>query len=52
VALYNAVWRSSVKTSEDFGLIAFLLLTVWRAPPRAVVIISALSGGILAQTTL
>ena len=45
-ALYNPVWTSSVKTSGDFGiaLVGFVLLTVWRAPPLVVVIISALGG--------
>ena len=45
-ALYNPVWTSSVKTPGDFGiaLVGFVLLTVWRAPPILVVIISALGG--------
>jgi chromate transporter len=45
-ALYNPVWTSSVKTPGDFGiaLVGFVLLTVWRAPPLLVVIISALGG--------
>lgn len=43
-ALYDPVWTSSVKTSADFGLalVGFVLLTVWRAPPLVVVMISAL----------
>lgn len=43
-ALYNPVRTSSVKTPGDFGivLVGFVLLTVWRAPPLVVVIISAL----------
>jgi chromate transporter len=51
-ALYNPVWTSSVKTPGDFGiaLVGFVLLTVWRAPPLAIVIISALGGIALAQT--
>jgi len=50
-ALYNPVWTSSVKTPGDFGigLVGFVLLTVWRAPPLVVVIISALGGVALAQ---
>ena len=50
-ALYNPVWTSSVKTPGDFGiaLIGFVLLTVWRAPPLVVVIISALGGIALEQ---
>ena len=49
-ALYNPVWTSSVKTSGDFGiaLVGFVLLTVWRAPPLVVVIVSALGGIIVA----
>lgn len=49
-ALYNPVWTSSVNTPGDFGvaLIGFVLLTVWRAPPLLVVIVSALGGVILA----
>jgi chromate transporter len=50
-ALYNPVWTSSVKTTEDFGivLVGFVLLIVWRAPPLVVVVISALGGIALAQ---
>jgi chromate transporter len=50
-ALYNPVWTSSVKTPGDFGiaLVGFVLLTVWRAPPLVVVIVSALGGIALAQ---
>jgi chromate transporter len=50
-ALYNPVWTSSVATAGDFGLalIAFVLLTAWRAPPLLVVIIAALGGIALAS---
>ena len=50
-ALDNPVWTSSVQTSGDFGiaLVGFVCLTVWRAPPLVVVIISALGGMALAQ---
>jgi chromate transporter len=50
-ALYNPVWTSSVKTPGDFGiaLLGFVLLTVWRAPPLVVVIVSAIGGIALAQ---
>jgi chromate transporter len=43
-ALYNPVWTSSIRTPGDFGiaLVGFVLLTVWRAPPLIVVIISML----------
>lgn len=49
-ALYNPVWTSSVDTTGDFAvvLIGFVLLTMWRAPPLLVVIISALGGMALA----
>jgi chromate transporter len=49
-ALYNPVWTSSVKTPGDFGvaLAGFVLLTVWRVPPLAVVILGALAGMTLA----
>ena len=52
-ALYNPVWTSSVKTPGDFAiaLVGFVLLTVWRAPPLLVVIISALGGIALAQAS-
>jgi chromate transporter len=45
-AFYNPVWTSSVKTPGDFGiaLVGFVLLTVWRAPPLIVVVVSALGG--------
>jgi chromate transporter len=50
-ALYNPVWTSSVKTPRDLGiaLVGFVLLTVWRAPPLFVVVITALGGIVLAQ---
>jgi chromate transporter len=49
-ALYDPVWTSSVRTVGDvvIALASFLLLTIWRAPPLVVVIVSAL-GGILMQ---
>ena len=49
-ALYNPVWMSSVNAPGDFAiaLVGFVLLTVWRAPPFLVVIISALGGVALA----
>ncbi len=52
-ALYNPVWTSSVRAPADFGiaLLGFVLLTVWRAPPLLVVIISAL-GAVAVQTVL
>jgi chromate transporter len=52
-ALYNPVWTSSVRAPADFGiaLLGFVLLTVWRAPPLLVVVISAL-GAVAVQTVL
>jgi chromate transporter len=49
--LYSPVWTGSVKTPGDFALalVGFVLLTVWRAPPLLVVIVSALGGIVLAQ---
>ncbi|MBB2200619.1 chromate efflux transporter [Gluconacetobacter tumulisoli] len=51
-ALYTPVWTGSVKSAGDFGivLVGFVLLTIWRAPPLAVVGISALGGIVLGQT--
>jgi chromate transporter len=49
-ALYNPLWTTSVKSSGDFGvaLVGFVLLTVWRAPPLLVVVVSAVGGVALA----
>jgi chromate transporter len=49
-ALYNPVWTTSVYTPGDFGiaLVGFVLLTVWRAPPLLIVVVSALGGIALA----
>ncbi len=49
-ALYNPVWTTTVKTPGDFGvaLVGFVLLTVWRAPPLVIVVVSALGGIALA----
>ena len=49
-ALYNPVWTSSVRAPGDFAvaLTGFVLLTVRRAPPLAVVIVSAIGGVLLA----
>ncbi|HVA13927.1 MAG TPA: chromate efflux transporter [Stellaceae bacterium] len=45
-ALYNPVWTTSVIAPGDFAvaLIGFVLLTAWKTPPLAVVVISALGG--------
>jgi len=52
-ALYNPVWTSSVSAPGDFAvaLTGFVLLTVWRAPPLLVVVVSALGGMALATLT-
>jgi len=49
-ALYNPVWTSSVNEPGEFGiaLVGFVLLTVWRAPPLVVVVVSAIGGIVLA----
>jgi chromate transporter len=43
-ALYTPVWTSAIFSPADFGLgiLAFLLLVFWRAPPWLVVILGAL----------
>jgi chromate transporter len=45
-ALYSPVWRSAIEEPRDFALVlaAFLLLTVWRAPPWLVVMLCAAGG--------
>jgi len=49
-ALYNPVFTSAVKTPPDLAvaLVGFVLLMAWRAPPLAVVIVSAIGGMVLA----
>jgi chromate transporter len=44
-----AVTGFAVHDPRDFGLalVAFVLLTVWRAPPWIVVVLAALGGGTL-----
>jgi len=48
-ALYNPVWTTSISAPADLAiaLTGFLLLRAWRAPPLAVVILSACGGMIL-----
>jgi len=45
-ALYNPVWTSAVLKPRDFALAltAFVLLTVWKCPPWAVVAVTAAGG--------
>lgn len=47
-ALYRPVWTSTILNPADFlmALVAFIALTVWKAPPWMVVVASA-AGGIL-----
>jgi chromate transporter len=49
-ALYDPVWSSAILNPRDFalGLVAFVLLTVWSAPPWIVVVITAAGGAALA----
>ena len=47
-ALYHPVWTSAVTGAMEFALAltCFVLLTTWRTPPWAVVILAA-AGGVL-----
>lgn len=49
-ALYRPVWTSGITHAGDFalGVIAFLLLFMWKIPPWLVVVICALGGAALA----
>jgi chromate transporter len=51
-ALYSPVWTSAVLSKSDFAVAAcgFFLLTRWRVPPLAIVVLSALAG--VVQSTL
>ena len=42
-ALYTPVWTSAINAPADFaiGLVAFLLLALWKLPPWLVVILGA-----------
>jgi len=50
-ALYRPVWTSAIFAAPDFilGLVAFLLLGFWRAPPWLVVILGALAAEAVAR---
>ena len=52
-ALYTPVWTSAIHTPADFalGLVAFLLLALWRVPPWLVVILGALGAAGLAAVS-
>jgi chromate transporter len=49
-ALYRPVWTSAIMRPADFALAAtaFLLLSMWRAPPWLVVVLAAVAGQLLA----
>jgi len=49
-ALYDPVWTSAIFTAKDFtlALAGFILLTVWKTPPWAVVLFCAAGGVMLA----
>jgi chromate transporter len=51
-ALYNPVWTSAVSTPRDvaLALAGFLLLTVWKLPPRNVVVLLAGAGTLSSLT--
>jgi chromate transporter len=48
-ALYNPVWTSGILAPADFalGIVAFLLLALWAVPPWLVVVLGAVTTGIL-----
>jgi chromate transporter len=50
-ALYRPVWTSGISNAGDFalGVVAFLLLFMWRTPPWLVVAFCALGGVIIAS---
>jgi len=52
-ALYNPVWTSAIFAPRDFaiGIVAFLLLALWRVPPWLVVILGAAATASLALVT-
>src|SRR5271166_1668425 len=49
-ALYDPVWTGAVRSPADFAIAAadFAALTVWKAPPLAVVVLTAAAGVALA----
>jgi chromate transporter len=49
-ALYNPVWTSGITNAGDFalGVVAFLLLLMWKSPPWLVVAFCALGGALIA----
>ena len=53
-ALFTPIWTGAVHSSADFGLglVAFLLLALWAAPPWLVVVLGAVAGQALAGAGL
>jgi chromate transporter len=49
-ALYTPVWTSAIQAPADFGvgIVAFILLAMWRVPPWLVVIFGAVAATLLA----
>ena len=49
-ALYQPVWINGIESAADFALAAaaFLLLFLWATPPWLVVVLSALTGALIA----
>ena len=50
-ALYTPVWTSAIFAPADFalGIVAFLLLVMWRVPPWLVVILGAVAATVIAN---
>ena len=50
-ALYNPVWTSAILSARDFaiGIVAFLLLALWKLPPWLVVIFGAVGTSVIAH---
>ena len=50
-ALYRPVWTSAIMAPIDVALAiaAFLLLAFWKLPPWLVVVLAAVSGGVLGR---
>jgi chromate transporter len=50
-ALYTPVWTSAIFAPADFalGIVAFLLLVMWRVPPWLVVILGAVAASVVAS---
>jgi len=53
-ALYKPVWTSAIFGPADFaiGILAFVLLTFWAAPPWLVVIFGTVTASVVSVITL